>query len=140
MGEFGLSLHRSGGSICSGVSRRGVAQSEGHRFESCHLDCFRFAKYELNIEKRTPSEKVRKIFNDALKNCNSQSARGPQKRTKSTTGSKTFLNQLSLVLTYIRLVVSYIRSWLLLGVIFQQACGDLTFERESRRGGVHVAP
>ncbi|GFP81169.1 ornithine aminotransferase mitochondrial [Phtheirospermum japonicum] len=26
-GEFGLSLHRSGGSICSGVVRRGVAQS-----------------------------------------------------------------------------------------------------------------
>ena len=27
MGEFGLSVHRSGGSICSGVVRRGVAQS-----------------------------------------------------------------------------------------------------------------
>lgn len=26
-GEFGLSVHRSGGSICSGVVRRGVAQS-----------------------------------------------------------------------------------------------------------------
>nr|GEU43167.1 hypothetical protein [Tanacetum cinerariifolium] len=34
MGEFGLSVHRSGGSICSGVVRRGVAQSalpEGKR-------------------------------------------------------------------------------------------------------------
>lgn len=27
MGEFGLSVHRSGGSICFGVVRRGVAQS-----------------------------------------------------------------------------------------------------------------
>nr|YP_010833541.1 hypothetical protein QLP06_mgp072 [Jatropha curcas]WFG81167.1 hypothetical protein [Jatropha curcas] len=42
------------------------------------------------------------------------------------------------------LVVSYIRSRLLLGAsfvtLFLKAGGDLTFERESRRGGVHVAP
>jgi hypothetical protein len=37
-------------------------------------------------------------------------------------------------------VLSYIRSRLHLGGAFPLPGGDLTFERESRRGGVHVAP
>ncbi|KAI3724102.1 hypothetical protein L2E82_35868 [Cichorium intybus] len=73
MGELGLSVHRSGGSICYGVVRRGVAQvsasvlgTEGHRFRSCHLDV------RHSVSKYSNKAKADAVLGSSFSNSSSQ--------------------------------------------------------------------